>query len=323
VDPGRVGAVVLAAGQSSRFGSPKHLAPLGGRPLLAHVLDALASAGLGEIVVVLGHAADDVEPIVTVPSARIVRNPDPDAGLSSSLAVGIAALAPWVEAALVALGDQPLLRPGTIRALVAAPEPVGTRSRSHPARATLPGRATRPTRTTPPRPATLPAGPTLPGRATRPTRATPPAAAAIAFVPAYAGGGSPNPVLLLRAGWGLVGEASGDQGLGPLLRARPELTREVPVEGSNPDVDTPGDLLALAWAERVRADREQVDRVREVPDDADFYGPIVGRFVEDPRRTGDAALDALLSLVEPGETGSTSERARAGTPCPSRFARAR
>jgi hypothetical protein len=55
--------------------------------------------------------------------------------------------------------------------------------------------------------------------------------------------------------------------------------------------------LEDAWAERVRANREQVDRVREVPD-RDFYAPVSSLFVADPRRT-EEALDALLDLAEP------------------------
>jgi 2-polyprenyl-3-methyl-5-hydroxy-6-metoxy-1,4-benzoquinol methylase len=59
---------------------------------------------------------------------------------------------------------------------------------------------------------------------------------------------------------------------------------------------------AEAWAARVRADRDQVDRCREVDDPADFYGPHARRFAQDPRRTDDAALDVLCAMVRPGET---------------------
>ena len=58
--------------------------------------------------------------------------------------------------------------------------------------------------------------------------------------------------------------------------------------------------LEAAWAERVRANREQVDRIREVPDH-DFYAPVSSLFVADPRRTGEEALEALLALTEPGD----------------------
>jgi 2-polyprenyl-3-methyl-5-hydroxy-6-metoxy-1,4-benzoquinol methylase len=57
-----------------------------------------------------------------------------------------------------------------------------------------------------------------------------------------------------------------------------------------------------AWAARVRADRAQVERCREVSDAADFYEPHARRFAQDPRRTDEPALDVLRSMVEPGDT---------------------
>lgn len=57
-----------------------------------------------------------------------------------------------------------------------------------------------------------------------------------------------------------------------------------------------------SWAERVRANREQVDRVREVPDGRDFYAPVTSLFRANPRRTDEPVLDLLRALVEPGET---------------------
>ena len=58
--------------------------------------------------------------------------------------------------------------------------------------------------------------------------------------------------------------------------------------------------LEDAWASRVRANRDQVDQVREVPD-RDFYAPVSSLFVADPRRTGEEALDALLVLADPDD----------------------
>ena len=58
--------------------------------------------------------------------------------------------------------------------------------------------------------------------------------------------------------------------------------------------------LEDAWAARVRANRDQVDQVREVPD-RDFYAPVSSLFVADPRRTGEEALDALLVLTDPDD----------------------
>ena len=56
-----------------------------------------------------------------------------------------------------------------------------------------------------------------------------------------------------------------------------------------------------AWAARVRADREQVERCREVEDPADFYAPVARRFAQDPARTDEPVLDVILSLARPGE----------------------
>jgi CTP:molybdopterin cytidylyltransferase MocA len=118
----RVAAVVLAAGSSSRFGSPKALAELEGKPILEHVLDAVREAGIDEIVVVLGHAGDEIQQGIEWLDERLVRNPDPRE-LSSSLQIGLDALDesdPPVQAAVLVLGDQPRTRPSVIRALIAA-----------------------------------------------------------------------------------------------------------------------------------------------------------------------------------------------------------
>lgn len=62
------------------------------------------------------------------------------------------------------------------------------------------------------------------------------------------------------------------------------------------------DALVEAWAARVRANREQSERVREGPEPDDFYAPVRGLFVADPRRTDDPTLDPLLDLARPGES---------------------
>ena len=59
--------------------------------------------------------------------------------------------------------------------------------------------------------------------------------------------------------------------------------------------------LEAAWGARVRANREQADRVREGPAGPDFYAPVTGMFRADPRRTGDPDLEAVLDLAHPGE----------------------
>lgn len=69
-----------------------------------------------------------------------------------------------------------------------------------------------------------------------------------------------------------------------------------------PDALNPSATAALgAWAARVRANRDQAERVREGEPAKDFYAPVASMFRADPRRTDEAALDALRSLVQPGE----------------------
>ena len=124
------------------------------------------------------------------------------------------------------------------------------------------------------------------------------------IAPRYSGDGAPNPVLANRSAWRLADELVGDRGFGPLLDDRPDLVGWVAVHGANPDIDTPADLVGVLegeWAERVRANRAQVDEVREVPD-RDFYAPVSSLFVADPRRTGDEALDVLFRLARPDDT---------------------
>ncbi len=118
----RVVAIVLAAGAGTRFGAQKLLAPLAGRPVLQHALDALAAAGLGDVVVVLGDDAAAIEAAIAWRAERRVRNRRPQDGLSSSLRVGLDAAAedPGVDAVLVALGDQPALRADVVAAVLAA-----------------------------------------------------------------------------------------------------------------------------------------------------------------------------------------------------------
>ena len=108
--------MVLAAGAGTRFGSAKQLAPLGGRPLLQHPLDALAAAGIDDVVVVLGEEAAAIEAAIAWRTERRRVNPRPQDGLSSSLRVGLdaAAEAPATDAVLIVLGDQPGLRPEVV-----------------------------------------------------------------------------------------------------------------------------------------------------------------------------------------------------------------
>lgn len=116
-----LGAVVLAAGAGSRMGGrPKCLLELGGVPLIRRTLIALSGAGVDEVVVVLGHHAAQIEPVVQEFPVTLARNPNPDDGQVSSQRIGLAALGGKLDAVIVALADQPLLGAADITALIGA-----------------------------------------------------------------------------------------------------------------------------------------------------------------------------------------------------------
>jgi CTP:molybdopterin cytidylyltransferase MocA len=116
-----VGAVLLAAGAGARLGGrPKALLELGGVPLIRRQLIALSGAGVDEVVVVLGHHADLIEPALQGFAVTVVRNPRPDEGQVSSQRLGLQALAGKLDAVLVALADQPLIHAQELTALMSA-----------------------------------------------------------------------------------------------------------------------------------------------------------------------------------------------------------
>lgn len=116
-----VGAVLLAAGSGSRIGhKPKSLLELGGVPLIRRQLIALSGAGVDEVVVVLGHHAELIEPVVQDFPVTLVRNLNPDDGQVSSQRLGLAALTGKLDAVIVALADQPLINSQDITALIGA-----------------------------------------------------------------------------------------------------------------------------------------------------------------------------------------------------------
>jgi molybdenum cofactor cytidylyltransferase len=121
----RVGAVVLAAGRGSRMGGPvKQLATIGGVPLVRRAAQAAVASRAAPVVVVTGHAADDVSCALAGLDVAVVHNPDFAEGLSTSLRTGLAALPEDVEAAVVVLADMPGIDAAAIDRLVGAYDPV-------------------------------------------------------------------------------------------------------------------------------------------------------------------------------------------------------
>ena len=109
---GRVGAVVLAAGGSRRFGCPKQLLPWEGQTLLEHVVDTVLDSAVQQVVVVLGHQAGRMRRLLGNRPVRVVINEDWEQGQSSSLRAGLEALPAGFQACLFVLADQPNITSG-------------------------------------------------------------------------------------------------------------------------------------------------------------------------------------------------------------------
>lgn len=111
-------AIVLAAGQGTRMRSslPKVLHPLAGRPMIDHVLDALARAGIEHRVVVTGHEGDRVERALgsSIPTAR----QDPQLGTADAVRIGLTRVPNDARHVIVTMGDAPLLPPDLFQALL-------------------------------------------------------------------------------------------------------------------------------------------------------------------------------------------------------------
>ncbi len=125
----RIGALLLAAGQSRRMGGPnKLLADIDGTPMVARVAQRLLASRARPIIAVLGNRADEIDAALGKLPVERVRNPDFADGLSTSLKRGIAALPPDLDGALVCLGDMPLVTGRHIDRLIAAFNPLEGRA---------------------------------------------------------------------------------------------------------------------------------------------------------------------------------------------------
>jgi CTP:molybdopterin cytidylyltransferase MocA len=110
--------LVLAAGEGRRFGGPKQLAVVAGRPLIEHALAALA--GLDRVVVVLGARAGEIRAGADLRGAEIVVCDDWAEGMGASLRRGLAAASDAGEVVVV-LADQPFITPDVVARVMAAP----------------------------------------------------------------------------------------------------------------------------------------------------------------------------------------------------------
>ena len=115
-----IAGLILAAGESSRMGTPKATLAYRGRTFLETIVQTLRGADIERMVVVLGHQADEIQRQIEIEPAQVVINPDYRSGQTSSLQVGLRALlADEPEAVLLCLVDHPAVSAETVRRIVA------------------------------------------------------------------------------------------------------------------------------------------------------------------------------------------------------------
>ena len=117
-----IAGILLAAGQSTRFGRQKLLEPWGDEPLVRSAARCLLDAGLQPVVAVVS-LDDRLRDALAGLPLTIVENAHPEEGISSSIAIGLRALPETAQAALIAVGDQPYMTAEAIEQLVDAFEP--------------------------------------------------------------------------------------------------------------------------------------------------------------------------------------------------------
>jgi CTP:molybdopterin cytidylyltransferase MocA len=121
--PFRFGCILLAAGASTRMGRPKQLLPVAGQPLVARAAEAALASPAWPVVVVLGAHAAEIHPALARLPVLIAENAAWAEGLGSSIRAGLAALEKFsrtLDAALIALADQPAFSADAVARLVAA-----------------------------------------------------------------------------------------------------------------------------------------------------------------------------------------------------------
>jgi len=116
----QVSAIVLAGGESKRMGRLKPLLRFGELTVIETILHTLCRCSLAEILVILGHRAEEIEPLLKNYPVRIVHNTRYRRGMLSSVQAGLQAACGDAKAYLICLGDQPSLQVRTVQLLLGA-----------------------------------------------------------------------------------------------------------------------------------------------------------------------------------------------------------
>jgi molybdenum cofactor cytidylyltransferase len=110
--------ILLAAGRSRRMGTQKLLLPFAGQTVVGQIVDQLLAGGIGRLFVVVSADREAVAAALATKNIILVDNPDPDGDMLSSIRCGLKMLPVECEAALIALGDQPGIRPDLVSRLI-------------------------------------------------------------------------------------------------------------------------------------------------------------------------------------------------------------
>jgi molybdenum cofactor cytidylyltransferase len=113
-----IAILLLAAGSSSRFGSPKQLLPYKGRALIRHLTEVALESNADQTYVILGSNSERMLSELRLLSLRIVENSAWKEGLASSIRAGVRALPNDVDAAIIMLADQPFVSREILNALI-------------------------------------------------------------------------------------------------------------------------------------------------------------------------------------------------------------
>jgi molybdenum cofactor cytidylyltransferase len=113
-----IAAIILAAGRSSRMGAFKPLLPWGKQTIIQSCINYLRAGGADQIVVVVGHRADEIRQHLNSASVTFAVNSDPDSEMTESIKQAVSQLADNVEATLITPVDYPAVSPETVARII-------------------------------------------------------------------------------------------------------------------------------------------------------------------------------------------------------------
>ncbi len=115
---GDIAAIVLAAGRSRRMGVFKPLLPFGDSTVVENCIGNLRAADIQDIIVVLGHRAEEIREHLGALDLSFAVNPNPDSEMGESIALGVEEVNSSVRAVIIALVDHPAVPAATVTILI-------------------------------------------------------------------------------------------------------------------------------------------------------------------------------------------------------------